>query len=720
MKQLLRSARATASLTATLFFLFFAKIGLAQSFVQTATGTYNFTVPSGVTSITVQLWGAGGAGGGTTAGTGKAGGGGAGGSYAAATLSGLTSGTTYTVFVGAGGTGASGAAGNPGGTSYFNTSTYLFASGGNGGAVGTSGPIVNGVGGTPVASGGTVAGITPFLGGYGGTGAAAISGGGGGGAGSGSAGSYISATITGTGGSGGTGTYPGGAGANGVTSTGAGTANGNFYGGGGSGALAATTAKKGGAGADGAVVITWSCPSISYATVPYTTSFESTWGTQCNLYDAQGLPDANWDNTIITTSGANSNDYWHRNDYVTASGVLPLDWSFGTGTYTPVSSQGSFSARFDNTDAPTASQGALDLHLNLSSSNSYTLSFDYLNRATSTSATLAVYVSSNGGTSFSPTALISLSNGVSTWTTKTVTIPGTSVSSTTVIRFLATDAGTGDLGIDNLSVAVAVPTLTISNTGLTQIGAQNLAVPSAKNAIADAVVTPSLAGSTVTGISFVTSATSTYTSSDIAAASGVNGGFRLWIGTTSTFTSAVQAGNAVGSLSGAGETIAFSGLSYAMNVGTTYYIWITADVATGATPGHTIIVNGLTTSSITTSTSSTIAGSSSAGGTQTIGGTLTISNTGLAQIGAQTLGIPSTKNAIADATIAAAGTSGAIASISFVTSGTSTYAAADIATGGFKLWYSTTASFPGTATQLGTGVSSATRARRSRSAARHW
>ena len=314
---------------------------------------------------------------------------------------------------------------------------------------------------------------------------------------------------------------------------------------------------------------------------------------------------------------------------------------------------------------------------------------------------------------FSGSPLVTLTSGTTYyfWITADIASGATAGHTVIVNGLTSTSVSSATSAVSGTSTAAGTqtlssPALAISNTGLAQIGAQSLLIPSTKNAIADAVLTPSLGNSAVTSISFVTSGTSTYAAADIA-----TGGFKLWYSATATFPgTATQLGAGVSSATGPGETITFSGAPLAtLTSGTPYYFWITADIASGATPGHTIIVNGLTTSSVATSTSSTITGSSSAGGTQTLAvPTLTISNTGLAQIGAQSLVTGSTKNAIADGVVAATVANSAITSISFVTSGTSTYAAADIATGGFKLWYSTTASFPGTATQLGAGVSSAT------------
>ncbi len=67
----------------------------------TLSGTSTFTVPTCVTSVTVQCWGGGGGG------ASNNGGGGGGGAYSSSTLT-VTPGLTYTFNVGAGGSGGGG------------------------------------------------------------------------------------------------------------------------------------------------------------------------------------------------------------------------------------------------------------------------------------------------------------------------------------------------------------------------------------------------------------------------------------------------------------------------------------------------------------------------------------------------------------------------------------------------------------------------------------
>lgn len=223
------------------------------------TATFNangsFVTPAGVTTATVEAWGAGGAGGGSTSNS-DGGGGGGGGAYSKST--GVSVSGTMPVAVGVGGTGDTGA-GNNGTDSAFNTTTVI-AKGGVGGSVtgGTGGP--GGAGGLGSAS----TGATKFDGGTGGRGRDNNSGSGGpGGSSAGTAAVGTSGanpwSVTTTtvaqnaptgGGKGGNGGTPGNDGAVGVAP-----------GGGGGGAGDGTN--NGGSGAAGRVVVTYTCPTYA-------------------------------------------------------------------------------------------------------------------------------------------------------------------------------------------------------------------------------------------------------------------------------------------------------------------------------------------------------------------------------------------------------------------------------------------------------------------------
>jgi len=95
-------------------------------------GQTSWTVPLGVTEVTVEVWGGGGGGGGTNKGA-KGASGGGGGAYSKKSNIAVTPGNTYTVNVGAGGAGGTNADGLAGGDSWFKDTSTVLAKGGQGG-----------------------------------------------------------------------------------------------------------------------------------------------------------------------------------------------------------------------------------------------------------------------------------------------------------------------------------------------------------------------------------------------------------------------------------------------------------------------------------------------------------------------------------------------------------------------------------------------------------
>lgn len=122
--------------------------GTSSSTSATFDASGTFTVPANVTSLTVECWGSGGSGGVGSLGA-YGGGGGGGGAYASSTISPVTAGTVYNIYVASGGSLAS---------TYFNNSlTVSAAPGGNGqdgegtgtgGAGGAGGAAASSVGST--------------------------------------------------------------------------------------------------------------------------------------------------------------------------------------------------------------------------------------------------------------------------------------------------------------------------------------------------------------------------------------------------------------------------------------------------------------------------------------------------------------------------------------------------------------------------------------------
>ena len=217
----------------------------------------------------------------------------------------------------------------------------------------------------------------------------------------------------------------------------------------------------------------------------------------------------------------------------------------------------------------------------------------------------------NASVSLTRQAALSPYNAIGKSSTKTgsySSIAGT-VSGTSVLN--STNVVSGAQPYYYLFGTLAVPSLTISDNG-TQIAAQNLTINTTNDTISLAKIVSALATSTtLNSVTFVTSSTSTYTTADIGSA-----GFKLWYSTTNKFSTAAQIGSGVSSVSGPGESIIFGSLGLSLPNGT-YYFWLTTNITAGATAGHTIIVNGLTNTSVTV-TGATVSGSTSTTGTQTI------------------------------------------------------------------------------------------------------
>ncbi|MDO8966623.1 glycine-rich domain-containing protein, partial [Algoriphagus sp.] len=215
-------------------------VGVAQTqTVTTPLGSGSFTVPAGVTSITVEVWGAGGRGGSRTS-NGSAGGGG-GGAYSRSVLT-VTPGQVINYYVGFGSLTAL-----PGEDSWFSSNTTLMAKGGN--SVDTN-ITTGGTGGSAAAGVGDV----KFSGG---NGATAGSNTGGGGSSAGRAANGTNATTS----TGATAPTDGGNGGSGDTSGSQGPGlNGSAPGGGGGGARrsnASGTEQVGGFGGNGQIRISY-------------------------------------------------------------------------------------------------------------------------------------------------------------------------------------------------------------------------------------------------------------------------------------------------------------------------------------------------------------------------------------------------------------------------------------------------------------------------------
>lgn len=249
--------------------------GSSNTIIYNTAGTNTFVVPTGVTSMTVEAWGAGGGGGNGNSSTGTGGAGGGGG-YAQSTLT-VTPGESLTVNVGTGGAKAAAASngGNGGGFSaLLRSATYLIQAGGGGGGGGSMGANTNngGAGGAGGGASGIIGAVgagTATLGGPGGPGTAAAGGAGGligssGAAGfsgtnnlggdAGGSGATCATVVSTRGGNGGTGA--GGKGGTATTCVGGGGGGGGRLGGGGGGGATNVASRGSGGGGGGSDYVT--------------------------------------------------------------------------------------------------------------------------------------------------------------------------------------------------------------------------------------------------------------------------------------------------------------------------------------------------------------------------------------------------------------------------------------------------------------------------------
>jgi len=303
----------SSGLFSSIFLLLF--LGSSNAVFSQTTETFTsdgtFTVPAGVTSITVECWGAGG--GGATITGNAGGGGGGGGAYSIGVLT-VTPDGTHNIIVGQGGV-----AGNDGGNSSFGATLVV--------GVGGKGAVQNSQTGGSGGNSADSTGDTSYSGGNGGSVASGkLGAGGGGGAGStGAGGNGATPTVqdggTGTplnGGNGG----DGGANSNGLA--------GSTYGGGGGGA---GKANSGGSGADGYVTVTYTaaasdCPE-STAVAPSATQ------TLCQGDSSNQLT------ATVTTSGGSGSPtllyqwYYNTTNSNTVSGATLIGGATNS-TFTPL------------------------------------------------------------------------------------------------------------------------------------------------------------------------------------------------------------------------------------------------------------------------------------------------------------------------------------------------------------------------------------------------
>lgn len=210
-------------------------------------------------------------------------------------------------------------------------------------------------------------------------------------------------------------------------------------------------------------------PQPTYATLPYSEGFES-WLTRCEPDD---IPTENWTNTP-----AAGDQSWRREDQGASAG-----WGGSGGSYSPAAIQGSHSARFHSWNSWQMT-GSLDLYVNCSAPGNKELQFFHIDKDFSWSNdSLKVYLSTNGGATFTMLAAYDTSN-LNNWIQRT--IPFTSTSANTIIRFVGQGDGGDDFGID--AVSVLLPCTGTPNAGevvqLTPCSGQNFSLQLTGNTLA--------------------------------------------------------------------------------------------------------------------------------------------------------------------------------------------------------------------------------------------
>jgi hypothetical protein len=289
--------------------------GSQTTITYTTSGSYTFTVPARVSSVTIKAWGGGGGGQAVSTDIDKAGGGGGGGAYTYYTLSGLTAGATYTVRVGTGG--SQGVKGDSSTFESLSSGIIVKAVGGNANTVIVEDKALSsnagGTGGQASLCIPSNVGVSGGNGGTGGPGGRDKKGGGGGGSSAGTSGignNGTSVTNSDNGGAGGSGDANSGSGGNGGNS-GLSGSNGSRPGGGGGGegAKAGTATPTGGTGGNGQVIITYTTPTAINA---FRSLVSASWNTTSSWqqkfddgqwYNATTYPSSTYGSLISTTSG---------------------------------------------------------------------------------------------------------------------------------------------------------------------------------------------------------------------------------------------------------------------------------------------------------------------------------------------------------------------------------------------------------------------------------
>jgi hypothetical protein len=269
---------------------------------------------------------------------------------------------------------------------------------------------------------------------------------------------------------------------------------------------------------------------------------------------------------------------------------------------------------------------------------------------------------------------------------KTVTITGLSIAAGSSYYLYWSYIGTGGstnaqgLGIDNFSVtatgSVVTPAITLADNG-TQVAAANVNQGTTNVILHKSQLSVTSANATLTGMTCTTAGT--YAAADVS-----NLKVRYSTDNVLDAGDATLATIAAPAAAGAKTFAPFT--SQTINAGSTGYIFITVDVAAGATAGNTISVNALATTNFTFA-AGTQSGSTTAGGTQTFVAptpAITLADNGT-QVAAANVNQGTTNLILHKSQLSVTSANATLTGMTCTTAGT--YAAADVSN--LKVRYST-------------------------------
>ena len=262
----------------------------------------------------------------------------------------------------------------------------------------------------------------------------------------------------------------------------------------------------------------------------------------------------------------------------------------------------------------------------------------------------------------------------------TITVtPALSFSNLTFSATVTPTTGTINAGGTQ---TVSAGTTAVTLAGITTVAAGNITSGTTNNIVYNFSLSAASVATTLTQVTLPT--TGNYTSSDLT-------NLKLWYTATNTFNAGTATLlNTIGAVTGISPET-FTGFTQSIAIGATGYFWVTADVAGGATAGHTITVTpALSFSNLTFGNPiSPTTGTINAGGTQTVISVPAVILNGISTVGAANIAQATTNNIIYNFSLNGANASTNLTQVTLPTTGT--YSATDLSN--LKLWYTTTNNF---------------------------